>query len=235
MNKRTRSFLLVIVQLLIIFFTAWAVGSMFFVSGSGNMRVRRYTIFRYFTVDSNILCAVSCIFPLFPKLRGSKGVMLLRYAGTTAVTVTMMTVLLFLGPMYGYPSMFSDWNLWLHLLGPLLAILSFVFLEKDSPSPEKKHLIFSMLPVILYGIVYLVMVVIIGKDNGGWPDFYGFNMGGRWYVSYIIMLAATALLGWALAKAKKSCSKTNRKQHRHSPPTTDAENGKEDLPISYTA
>lgn len=212
MRKKTRLCLLIIVQLLIVFFTAWSVGHMFLFTGSGNMRVRRYTIFRYFTVDSNILCAISSaallVQTIWNRGKGSgRGVMLLRYAGTAAVTVTMMTVLLFLGPMYGYPSMFSGWNFWLHLMGPLLAILSFVWLEKDSPPPEKSHLVVSMLPVIVYGVVYLIMAVMIGEAKGGWPDFYGFNMGGRWYVSYPVMMAGTALIGFILRKLR-----TPRKQ-----------------------
>ena len=206
MSKRMKSGLCAAVQILIIVFTALSVGTMFFVSGSGNMRVNRSVIFRYFTVDSNILCAVSCVFSLIQTLRGhqagSKTLMLFRYAGTAAVTVTMMTVLLFLGPLYGYASMFSRWNLWLHLLGPILAIVSFVWLERDETVPKKKHLILSMLPVIVYGVVYLVMVVMIGKDRGGWPDFYGFNSSGRWYLSYAVMLAGTALIGIVLRKLR---------------------------------
>lgn len=206
MSKRMKSMVFTAVQILIIVCTAWSVGTMFFFSGSGNMRVNRSEIFRYFTVDSNILCAVSCVFSLIQTLRGqtagNKPVMLFRYAGTAAVTVTMMTVLLFLGPVYGYASMFSRWNLWLHLLGPILAIVSFVWLERDGTFPEKKHLIFAMLPVIVYGIVYLVMVVIIGKDKGGWPDFYGFNWNGRWYLSYAAMMAGTALIGIVLRKLR---------------------------------
>ncbi len=205
-DKKIKRWSAVAVQILIIVFTAWSVSFMFFFSGSGNMRVNRYVVFRYFTVDSNILCAASCAFSLIQTLRGrsfeNKAAMLFRYAGTAAVTVTMMTVLLFLGPLYGYASMFSRWNLWLHLLGPLLAVVSFVWLERDGTFPEKKHLILSLLPVILYGIVYFIMVIMIGRDRGGWPDFYGFNMGGRWYLSYAAMLAGTALLGAALRKLR---------------------------------
>ncbi len=109
-NEKKRIWLRVIVQILIIALTFYSTGYMFFISGSGNMRVNRAVIFRYFTVDSNILCAVSCVFSLIHMLLGnkteSKAVMLFRYAGTAAVTVTMMTVLLFLGPLYGYASMF---------------------------------------------------------------------------------------------------------------------------------
>ena len=212
MNKKMKFWLSVTVQILLIVFTAWSVSSMYFLTGSGNMRVNRAMIFRYFTVDSNILCAVSCIFSLIQTLRrrgpGSKAVMLLRYAGTAAVTVTLMTVLLFLGPVHGYGSMFSRWNLWLHLLAPVLAVVSFVWLERDGTFPEKKQLPLSMLPVIAYGIVYLVMVVVLGKDKGGWPDFYGFNGRGKWYLSYVCMLAGTALIGLVLRKLR--CVQKNR-------------------------
>ncbi len=212
MSKKMKSALAVAVQILLIVFTAWSVSYMYFLTGSGNMRVNRAVIFRYFTVDSNILCAVSNAFFLIQTLRGrgtgSKAAMLLRYAATAAVTVTMMTVLLFLGPVYGYASMFSGWNLWLHLLGPILAIVSFVWLERDGTFPEKKHLLLALLPVIAYGIVYLIMVVMLGKDKGGWPDFYGFNMGGKWCLSYVCMLAGTALIGLILRKLR--CVQKNR-------------------------
>ena len=215
-SKITKYWVAVAVQILIIVFTAWSVGFMFFFSGSGNMRVNRSVIFRYFTVDSNVLCAVSSAVFLIQALRGhksdGKAVMLFRYAGTAAVTVTMMTVLLFLGPLYGYDSMFSRWNLWLHLLGPLLAIVSFVWLERDGTFPEKKHLILSLLPVIVYGAVYLVMAVMIGRDRGGWPDFYGFNIGGRWYLSYAAMMAGTALIGVALRKLRSVQKKKTASQ-----------------------
>ena len=203
------------VQLIIIIVTAWSVGDMFFTVGSGNMQVSRGVVFRYFTVDSNILCAVSCIFSAWLLLRelsgrgasvtgpARKAVMLFRFAGTAAVTVTMMTVLLFLGILYGYPAMFAGWNLWLHLLGPLLAVVSFAWLERDGTYPEKKHLLLSVLPVIVYGAVYLAMVVGIGAEKGGWPDFYGFNMTGRWYLSFMGMAAGTLLIGAVLRKLRK--------------------------------
>ena len=190
-------------QILIILFPVWSVGYMFFFSGSGNMHVNRSVIFRYFTVDSNILCALSCIPPLFFRDKpGSKSIMLFRYAGTTSVTVTMMTVLLFLGPVYGYASMFSNWNLWLHLLGPVLAVVSFVWLEREEASLEKRDILLAILPVIVYGIVYYVMVVWVGSENGGWPDFYMFNAGGKWYLSFGAMLVGTALIALILRRMK---------------------------------
>ena len=95
-SRKIRFRLCVAVQIIIIALTAYSVGYMFFISGSGNMRVNRGVIFRYFTVDSNILCAVSCVFSIMDTMRGRKparkAVMLFRYAGTAAVTVTTALV-----------------------------------------------------------------------------------------------------------------------------------------------
>ena len=37
---------------------------------------------------------------------------------------------------------------------------------------------FILLPV-LYSILYFYEVVIVGAENGGWADFYGFTFGGN--------------------------------------------------------
>lgn len=206
MKKSFKWRLSLAVQLSIAVFTLWAVGSMYFFTGSGNMRVNRAVIFRYFTVDSNLLCAVSCLFSIAQTVlhgKARRAALLLRYAGTAAVAVTMMTVLLFLGLLYGYASMFAGWNLWLHLLCPLLSIFSFLRLEGEEETLEMRRLPLSLLPVLAYGVVYGIMTVILGPDRGGWPDFYGFNRTGHWYVSYAAMVAATLLIGWALLRLRK--------------------------------
>ena len=177
------------------------------------MKVSRTVVFRYFTVDSIILCAATCFAAICTQKASDKvrkAVMLFRYAGTSAVMVTMMTVLLFLSHIYGYPAMFAGWNLWLHLLGPLLAVLSFAWLERDGSAPEKKHVFLSVLPVIVYGAVYMIMVVLKGEKNGGWPDFYGFNMNGRWYLSALVMIAGTLLTGIILRKMRMIRSKADQ-------------------------
>ena len=32
----------------------------------------------------------------------------------------------------------------------------------------------ALVPVLIYAVLYYVMVVVIGEENGGWNDFYGF-------------------------------------------------------------
>jgi len=63
--------------------------------------------FRYFTTDSNLLAAVACVIWSFcqvkrladPSYRVPEWVRILRLMAVTAVTVTLLTVALFLVPM----------------------------------------------------------------------------------------------------------------------------------------
>ena len=139
--------------------------------------------FRYFTVLSNVLCAVSALLMCFsPSLIW---VWTLKYIGTAAVTVTMLTVFLFLGPNMGYKKLLTGTDLYMHLVTPLLAILTFFCFEKREMSFQTALL--GVLPVLLYGILYLYKV-IYAPENRRWDDFYGFNMGGRWPISFAAML-----------------------------------------------
>lgn len=149
--------------------------------------------FRYFTVLSNVLCALSALVMMIARLRGqvSGGVMLLKYLGTASVTVTMLTVLLFLGPTMGYAQLLAGRDAYMHLIGPLLAIASFCFLEKRGLTFPAA--LTGLAPVVLYGAVYLYKVVY-APEGKRWEDFYGFNRGGRWPLAFTCMLAGTAVV-----------------------------------------
>ena len=87
----------------------------------------------------------------------------------------------------------------MHLICPLLAIFS-CFLLETQPPLRFRCTFLGLLPTFIYGVVYIVMVVF----RRAWFDFYGFNMGGFWYLSAALMLIATFLLAlglWALRKA----------------------------------
>ena len=64
---------------------------------------------RFFTILSNLFCAVSA---LLLVLSSSQWAWLLKYVGTVAVTVTLLTVMFFLGPNMGYKQMFSGKDLY---------------------------------------------------------------------------------------------------------------------------
>ena len=164
----------------------------FFTDDSKDAGSRGVNCFRYFTIDSNLLVSAAGICMMIAEIAALAGgapipewVYTLKFAGTSAVTVTLLTVLLFLGLTQGYRKVFANDNLYMHLIGPLIAILSFCFLERGAPIPTS-GLIFAVLPTVVYGAVYLTMVLITQK----WEDFYGFNTGGRWYVSMLIVFTS---------------------------------------------
>ena len=153
--------------------------------------------FRFFTVLSNILCSVTALIMLVALLAGAvpEWVWILKYIGTAAVTVTMLTVFLFLAPSVG-----KDWydvllkslgDLFMHLLTPLMALVSFCVFERRGMTFPRS--LFGLLPVALYGPVYLYHI-LLAPEGKRWNDFYGFNRGGRWPASMAGMLAGTFLM-----------------------------------------
>ena len=119
----------------------------------------------------------------------------LKYIGTAAVTVTMLTVFLFLAPSVG-----KDWygvllkgagNLFMHLVTPLAALVSFCVFEKRGMSFPQS--LWGLLPVALYGPVYMYKIIYAPEEKR-WDDFYGFNKTGKWPVSFAAMVAGTFLI-----------------------------------------
>ena len=145
---------------------------------------------RFFTTLSNVLCAVASLLVLLTLRQGVPfGIWLLKYIETAAVAVTFMTVMVFLGPTMGYKDQLKGFAFYLHVSGPLIAIISFCFLERWYPLSFALSLT-GMLPVILYGSFYLNRVVVAKK----WDDFYGFNKSGKWQISFSAMVAGSFLL-----------------------------------------
>lgn len=170
--------------------------------------------FVYFTVDSNILAAVVSLILAVFEIKGMKTgktapkwAVILKFMGTVAVGVTFFTVMLFLGPTseVGFGPLVTGHNLFLHVLNPLAAMFSLAVLERK-PNLRLAETLWGLVPTILYGIVYFYKVMILGPGKGGWFDFYGFTLGGMWYLSAIALPLATWLIAlgiWALRKAGK--------------------------------
>lgn len=180
------------------------------VEGDGDRFRNGAKTFRYFTTDSNLLAALACLLLLPFSLRiavtggGSLPAWVrgAKYVAVCAVTLTLLTVVCFLAPTQGWGKMFGGANLWLHLICPVLCILSFQLLETEAPLPFGATFA-ALVPVLLYGAVYLAMVVFVGEERGGWKDFYGFNRGGRWFVALPVMLGVSYLVAlgqWALTR-----------------------------------
>ena len=155
---------------------------------------------KYFTVLSNLLNGTICI--VYAARLMSSGCVTQRLktwrlVGASAAGLTFMTVMGFLGPVFGYHLMFNGGNFFLHFLLPVLSMLSFILLEREGHIPFRNTL-WAMFPVLLYSIGYLGNVLVQGI--GDWPDrhdFYGFLLWG-WPVG-IGIACALMLVTWALA------------------------------------
>ena len=151
---------------------------------------------RFFTTLSNLLCAAACLLTALAINAGGipEWIWMLKYIGTAAVTVTMLTVLFFLAPSFGKGALkvlLSGTDLFMHLITPLLALVSFCVFEKRGMTFCQS--LWGMLPVVLYGPVYLYKILFALPEKR-WDDFYGFNKQGKWPVAFAGMVLGTFLI-----------------------------------------
>ena len=220
-KNKWRLIAIIVMNLVVVIVTILCVLSFFTEGKQGNMDAVGAVAFRYFTVDSNILAAISSaviILYAFRELVSSKvapyGIRIFRLSSVTSTTLTFLTVMLFLGPfVYGYPLLFEGASLYMHLVTPLIVMFSFIRPESVGAVRIKKlHMLFGTVPMFLYGMVYITMVVITEK----WPDFYAFNRGGYFWLTAIIMISFTAGIAYALGlSADAVAKKTNRKENQN--------------------
>ncbi len=99
-------------------------------------------MFKFFTVDSNILMGIVALIFLIQEsklLQGkinniNKNYYLIKLMGTSAVSLTFFVVFAYLGHIVngGIYSMIMNSNLFFHLIIPVLSIVTFVFFEKNN-------------------------------------------------------------------------------------------------------
>lgn len=137
--------------------------------------------FCMFTVNSNIFCGIAMMLTIPYTIDGMRKkdfhlpnwMVDFLLMGVTAVGLTFLVSLCVLAPVKGFVLIFTGSRFFLHGLCPILAIIAFCFIITNHVISTKESLI-ALLPVMLYAMVYYFMVEILGPDNGGWDDFYGF-------------------------------------------------------------
>ena len=216
MNKREK--LSIIFNCLIFIFTLFATISMIigfkFMGQLEVLSERNFKSFKYFTVDSNVFAGLISLAYLIYKLTpaGKKQTTLpgafyiLKLAAATGVTLTMMVTVFYLAPTSNgnFRHYFLNSNFFMHLITPLLCIISFIFFEAAEP----QKLIMSVpgiIPMLLYSFFYTPNV-LLHLDNGKVVrayDWYNFLAGGAqtvWIVVPVLYLITWifALGLWAL-------------------------------------
>lgn len=167
-----------------------------------NMGIRTFCMF---TVNSNILAALGMVQVLPFAAEGLRKnnyhlpnwSVVFLHAGTTAVALTFLVSLLVLSPVKGFVPIFTGSRFFLHGVCPILTIVSFGCFVSDHKVTRKESF-WSLLPVFLYAGLYFVMVIVIGEENGGWEDFYGFATQMSPWISAAAILPVTYAIAAAL-------------------------------------
>ena len=157
--------------------------------------------FCMFTVNSNILAAASMAMVIPYTLDGlrkhnyhmPRWIVVLVYAGVTAVALTFLISLCILAPVKGFKLIFTGSRFFLHGVCPVLAIVAFCFFMSAQRLRFVDSLI-ALIPVLIYSAVYTVMVVVIGEEGGGWNDFYGFFTRLPMWVPLVAIMPLTFLI-----------------------------------------
>ena len=207
----------IIIVLLVILATIFMFTGFKFMPGGSLLEVSKVEMFKFYTVDSNILMGiVSLIFIIYEKklLKNKikeipKKVYILKLIATSGITLTFITTSFFLAPSYGFYAMFNNSNLFFHLVVPVLSIVTYIFFEKHEN--KFKYAFFGIIPMFLYSIFYTTNI-LINLNNGGLTfkyDFYGFLQGNinNIYlvipVIYLISYVISVLLVFGNRKIKK--------------------------------
>lgn len=157
--------------------------------------------FAMFTVNSNILCGATMMLALPYAIDALRThvfrlplwVVIMVYTGVTAVALTFLVSLCILAPVKGFDLIFSGSRFFLHGVCPVLAIIAFCFFISERRIGFWETFI-PLIPVFLYASLYFVMVVVIGEENGGWNDFYGFATRVPLWIPAVGIMPATFLI-----------------------------------------
>ena len=170
----------------------------------------------YFTVLSNLLSATGAAF-MFPYavsgIRKKRFILprwlvLFQYSGATCVTITLVSSLVIILPTQGITSL-GGANFWLHIITPFLTVLLFQSVETGYAIAFRESL-FALIPFWIYMSVYSVMVLVVGKDKGGWSDFYKTSAFWPAWVSVLLMIG----IGLGISAILRFVQNMRAKQYR---------------------
>lgn len=151
--------------------------------------------FTYYTIDSNIFLLVSSILYLFSRKNPSKIVQFFRYSSTLSVMITFLVVIFVLYPMldFNFQYLFlAGPNPYMHVLCPLIALVSFLFFEKNEIENNLKNNFRSLYFTLIYAVI-LISLNILRIVNGPYPFLKVYEQSVLMSIIWIV-----AILGFAL-------------------------------------
>lgn len=157
-----------------------------------------FACFKYYTQDSNLFLMFTSLLYVISLLICDKKiphfVSLLKYAATTSVVITFLTVVTILAPvMGGYKAMLLDGTMLIHhLICPIFAFVTFVFFEKHNLNGLKDALI-SMIFTCLYGVVAITLNVLKIMD-GPYPFLKVYDQTILMSIFWLILMMGSSYL-----------------------------------------
>lgn len=200
-----------VINCLIVIMVAFSLYAMYtgwnFMGEKGAMEAMGKEMFRFFTIDSNILMGICSLVMAIGQGCVLFGVSaevntiyyVFKYMGTSAVMLTFLVTTFFLVPQFKNPIiLFYNSNLFFHLVVPLLSLLSFIILERTKLIPFKLTL-FGVLPTMIYAIYYVTEIyrhIVDGKVDKHY-DFYNFTNGKKEMtpIAAIVVVTISYLIG----------------------------------------
>lgn len=150
----------------------------------------------YYTIDSNIFLLISTILYLITINNVPKIVQLIKYSSTLSVFITFLVVVFVLYPMYdfNFQFMFLDGpNLYMHVLCPLLAVISFIFFDSNEIENSLKNNLRSLYFTIIYAII-LISLNILNVVSGPYPFLKVNQQSPLMSLFWIVLILGGALI-----------------------------------------
>jgi len=149
----------------------------------------------YYTIDSNIFLLISTILYLLTINNVPKIVQLLKYSSTLSVFITFLVVFV-LYPMYNFNFQFlflDGPNLYMHVLCPVLALISFIFFDSNEIENSLKNNLRSLYFTIIYAII-LISLNILNVVSGPYPFLKVNQQSPLMSVFWIVLILGGALI-----------------------------------------
>lgn len=189
-HKNSRLYCAFIINILIIIMELFAFLVCYKESG--------FACFKYYTQDSNLFLMFTSLLYVISLLICDKKiphfVSLLKYAATTSVVITFLTVVTILAPvMGGYKAMLLDGTMLIHhLICPIFGFVTFVFFEKHNLNGLKDALI-SMIFTCLYGVAAVTLNVLKIMD-GPYPFLKVYDQTILMSIFWLILMMGSSYL-----------------------------------------
>lgn len=191
--------LLSLVVACVILSMVWVLGF-----GNGDPSANGLAAFKTFTFLSNIYCGITSLLLIIYLLIYKdkpipKFIKILQWSSVTSVMLTFLTVFLYLQFVYSFAFMILNASLFMHLITPLLAFFALIYMF-DKTDFQLKDFIFCVIPMTIYGIYYLINVVVnngYGDLKYDWYQFaaYGLGIG---VLFALLMMLFTGLIAVAI-------------------------------------